>query len=311
MVEANEVAGPARSTAWMCRCCGASTPIPPRRCRRAAPGRQGRRVHDPQEPDPRRAPGPARRHPRHARGPRPCTWPCSARSPRPSTRPARSGTLPWPARRTPISPARSAATPDLTVHRALAEYLVPDRQRARPPPGPTRPNGSSARCSSSWERSSPPPAMTNSSRSAATATQTEENAESGRTEPPQFLAAATAHKPSASSSPGVVTGVTTRGVFVQIDKYLADGMIKIADLPTGNTHGGGRWVVDQRSERRECEHRPVVCRGRSRHDRDCRHRPAHAPHGPAHRRSQVARGRQGEKGRWARAASGWEVRAGR
>jgi ribonuclease R len=46
--------------------------------------------------------------------------------------------------------------------------------------------------------------------------------------------------------PGIVTGVTGAGVFIQIEKYLAEGMIKTMDLPTGGG-GGGRWMVDQRT----------------------------------------------------------------
>ncbi|MBC7771868.1 MAG: VacB/RNase II family 3'-5' exoribonuclease [Pyrinomonadaceae bacterium] len=51
---------------------------------------------------------------------------------------------------------------------------------------------------------------------------------------------------------GIVTGVTQNGVFIQLDKYLADGMIKSADLPTGikpgqPQQGFGRWKLDPRS----------------------------------------------------------------
>jgi len=43
---------------------------------------------------------------------------------------------------------------------------------------------------------------------------------------------------------GVVTGVIARGVFVQIDKYLADGFIRVEDLPGDTTRGGQtpKWV---------------------------------------------------------------------
>ncbi|GIW73638.1 MAG: ribonuclease R [Phycisphaerales bacterium] len=44
---------------------------------------------------------------------------------------------------------------------------------------------------------------------------------------------------------GVVTGVTPRGLFVQIDKYLADGYIKVEDLPGDVTRANQRprWVT--------------------------------------------------------------------
>jgi ribonuclease R len=47
--------------------------------------------------------------------------------------------------------------------------------------------------------------------------------------------------------PGLVTGVTGAGVFIQIEKYLAEGLIKTADLPSGGGQRGGRWSVDQRT----------------------------------------------------------------
>mgnify|MGYP001793200117 CR=1 FL=1 len=44
---------------------------------------------------------------------------------------------------------------------------------------------------------------------------------------------------------GVVTGLNPRGLFIQIDKYLADGFIKVEDLPGDVTRGGQapRWVT--------------------------------------------------------------------
>src|SRR5207302_120567 len=44
-----------------------------------------------------------------------------------------------------------------------------------------------------------------------------------------------------------VTGVTNSGAFIELDKYLADGMIKTADLPVGHGNTGGRWSIDPRS----------------------------------------------------------------
>ncbi len=44
---------------------------------------------------------------------------------------------------------------------------------------------------------------------------------------------------------GVVTGLNTRGIFIQIDKYLADGFIKVEDLPGDVTRGGKapKWIT--------------------------------------------------------------------
>ena len=41
---------------------------------------------------------------------------------------------------------------------------------------------------------------------------------------------------------GTVTGVTSMGLFVQIDRYLVDGFIKIADLPGER---GDRWRLNR------------------------------------------------------------------
>jgi ribonuclease R len=47
----------------------------------------------------------------------------------------------------------------------------------------------------------------------------------------------------------VVTGLNPRGVFVQIDKYLADGFIKAEDLPGDVTRENltPMWRIDQRT----------------------------------------------------------------
>src|SRR5690606_25611422 len=44
---------------------------------------------------------------------------------------------------------------------------------------------------------------------------------------------------------GVVTGLNTRGLFIQIDKYLADGFIKVEDLPGDTTRANQapRWIT--------------------------------------------------------------------
>jgi ribonuclease R len=48
---------------------------------------------------------------------------------------------------------------------------------------------------------------------------------------------------------GVITGVTPRGVFVQIDKYLCDGFVKSTDLPGDITRGNQIpvWRVDAKT----------------------------------------------------------------
>jgi len=80
-------------------------------------------------------------------------------------------------------------------------------------------------------------------------TQTENNAESAERELRQFLVLQLLEKHIGESFSGVVTGVNPRGVFVQIDKYLADGMVKAEDLPGDTTRSSMTplWKVDPRS----------------------------------------------------------------
>lgn len=77
-------------------------------------------------------------------------------------------------------------------------------------------------------------------------TDTEKRAEAAEGSLRQFLILQLLQNHMGESFAAVVTGVSQAGVFVQIEKYLAEGMIKQVDLPTpGNT--GGRWFIDQRS----------------------------------------------------------------
>ncbi len=45
----------------------------------------------------------------------------------------------------------------------------------------------------------------------------------------------------------LVTGVSQAGVFIKLDKYLIEGMIKQADLPVGKDGRAGAWRIDARS----------------------------------------------------------------
>lgn len=138
--------------------------------------------------------------------------------------------------------------PDLTVHRALARYLAhTDNGHARP--------------KTEKERRTLGRRLLDEGRQKGVldfdelieigrhCSDTEKNAESAEYSLRQFLVLQLLEKHVGESFPGIVTGVTNAGVFVQLEKYLADGMIKTADLPTGNSSGGGgaRWTIDQRS----------------------------------------------------------------
>jgi len=53
--------------------------------------------------------------------------------------------------------------------------------------------------------------------------------------------------------PGVITGVTGGGVYVSIEQYLVEGMVKMQDLPSGGgggkSRGPDRWVPNDRTGR--------------------------------------------------------------
>lgn len=77
----------------------------------------------------------------------------------------------------------------------------------------------------------------------------EENAESAERELRSFLVLQLLAEHIGESYNGVVTGVNQRGVFVQLDKWLADGFIKSEDLPGDVTRENltPYWKVDQKT----------------------------------------------------------------
>jgi ribonuclease R len=136
--------------------------------------------------------------------------------------------------------------PDLTVHRALAEYL---RQTDN---GHDRPRNDKARRKLGLALIDAGPKRgllleDELIEIGRHCTQTEANAEAAEQSLRQFLVLQLLTNHLGEAFDGIVTGVSNAGVFVQIEKYLADGMIKTADLPTGSAYGGGRWTIDQRS----------------------------------------------------------------
>jgi ribonuclease R len=140
------------------------------------------------------------------------------------------------------SPIRRYA--DLTVHRALAEFLrLTDNAKKRP-----RSEDDKRRLGDRLKQSPMCPDEGILVEIGRHITATEINAEDAENSLRQFLVLQLLKNHMGESFDGVVTGVTPSGVFVQLEKYLADGMIKAADLPTGN-HGqtGGRWRIDPRS----------------------------------------------------------------
>lgn len=135
--------------------------------------------------------------------------------------------------------------PDLTVHRALAEFL----RRTR--------NGAAAPTSEkAWKNlgreladSDACPSVEELTEIGRHCTRREENAESAERQLRSFLVLQLLTKKMDETFDGVVTGVSPRGVFVQIDKYLAEGMIQTADLPGDVTRSKAppNWRVDPRT----------------------------------------------------------------
>ena len=120
------------------------------------------------------------------------------------------------------SPIRRYA--DLIVHRGLDVYLdltangqaaVPNQRRL-------------GRQMRSDPRLPDADALTTSSRHCST---TERNAEAAEYELRDFLLLQLLEHHTGEDFQGTVTGVTGDGIFVQLDRYLVDGFIRVAELP--------------------------------------------------------------------------------
>jgi ribonuclease R len=138
--------------------------------------------------------------------------------------------------------------PDLTVHRALAAYLrQTDNGKHRPRTEKDRKRlGRTLMEMGEKKGVLDQDELVEIGRNSS---RTENRAEEAERSLRQFLVLQLLTNHMGESFPGLVTGVTNAGVFIQIEKYLAEGMIKTIDLPTGSGGGGGggRWFVDQRS----------------------------------------------------------------
>ncbi|CAG1010480.1 Ribonuclease R [Phycisphaerales bacterium] len=141
------------------------------------------------------------------------------------------------------SPIRRYA--DLTVHRALAEYLE------RTENGRKRPRGEKEQKELGHELRDSRNCLGEEELAeiGRHATQREMNAEAAENELRSFLVLQLLSKHIGESYKGVVTGVNPRGVFVQLDKYLADGFIKAEDLPGDVTRENLTpfWKIDART----------------------------------------------------------------
>ncbi|TVQ63898.1 MAG: ribonuclease R [Phycisphaerales bacterium] len=133
--------------------------------------------------------------------------------------------------------------PDLTVHRALAAFLDRTDNGANVP----KDEQGMRNLARDMRDDDRVPDQDTLVQIGHRCSQTEQNATDAERELRQFLVLQLLEEHIGEVFDGVVTGVTNGGVFVQLDKYLAEGMIKAADLPGGEGGRVGFWKVDPRS----------------------------------------------------------------
>lgn len=141
------------------------------------------------------------------------------------------------------SPIRRYA--DLTVHRALAEYLKrTDNGKDRP-----RNDKAIAALGETLRNAKGSPDEAELVQIGKHISQREVNAESAERDLRNFLVLQLLEKHIGEVFRGVVTGINPRGIFVQIEKYLADGFVKSEDLPGDTTRENltPMWKIDQKS----------------------------------------------------------------
>ncbi|MBC7836025.1 MAG: VacB/RNase II family 3'-5' exoribonuclease [Phycisphaerales bacterium] len=150
------------------------------------------------------------------------------------------------------SPIRRYA--DTTVHRALTEYLLQTENGKKRP----RDDGDKKRIGAKLRESDMCPSFEELVEIGRHISATEKNAEDAEKNLRQFLVLQLLSRHVGEAFEGIVTGVSPSGVFVQLDKYLADGMVKAVDLPGrsgggggggggGGQFQGGRWQIDSRT----------------------------------------------------------------
>ncbi|HRJ49760.1 MAG TPA: VacB/RNase II family 3'-5' exoribonuclease, partial [Phycisphaerales bacterium] len=141
------------------------------------------------------------------------------------------------------SPIRRYA--DLTVHRAMDEYLrLTDNGTRRP-----QSDEQAAALAARLRDSEMCPSEMELSEIGRHATRQEANAEEAERSLRTFLVLQLLDRHIGEVFPGVVTGVSPRGLFVQLDKYLADGFVKKEDIPGDVTRENLQpfWVIDQKT----------------------------------------------------------------
>lgn len=137
------------------------------------------------------------------------------------------------------SPIRRYA--DLLTHRLLQDYLALTDNGQKPPKG-EKEMKLLGRKLSDTDSFIPQEELVTIGRHIS---DTEANAADAERELRSFLVLQLLSNKVGEVFDGVVTGLNPRGLFIQIDKYLADGFIKVADLPGDTTRANQtpRWVT--------------------------------------------------------------------
>jgi ribonuclease R len=119
--------------------------------------------------------------------------------------------------------------PDLTVHRALSAYLALTANGSRPP----RTDEERDRLGQRLRQSPLCPDIDTLTRIGKACSLTEEIAAEAEESLRSFLVLQLLSEHVGEEFSAMVTGCTNAGVFVKLDKYLAEGLIKTEDLPPG------------------------------------------------------------------------------
>ncbi|MEQ9460933.1 MAG: ribonuclease R [Phycisphaeraceae bacterium] len=126
--------------------------------------------------------------------------------------------------------------PDLILHRALSEYIAAEKANGGQP----------------LKRKSKPtkvlaekiPTEDKLTELGSHCSSTERNAEAAERQLRNFLILQLLTHHLGDDFPGTVTGVTNRGVFVQIDRFLVDGFVEASELPGPTSE---RWSLNRQT----------------------------------------------------------------
>ena len=134
--------------------------------------------------------------------------------------------------------------PDLTVHRALTRFLSMTDNGSNPP----RSDKEKHRVGRDMRETPDCPDEETLIEIGNNCNRCEERASTAERELRQFLVLQLLAEHIGGIFPGLVTGVTGAGVFIRLDKYLAEGLVKTEDLPAPRDKKGGYgrafWRLD-------------------------------------------------------------------